>query len=240
MSRTRLPPREMTPALREAPSGRATHTIQAIRNLSPSTYVLRFDRQNLVFQPGQYLMVGPAQGLNMREYSIYSPTTVDYLEILVKEVDNGLVSKQMRKLIPGSPVQVEGPFGYFLLPEEAQMGRQAVQMIATGTGISPMRCFIESYPAMDYALLHGTRGLMDHNEYDFLAPDRFTCCVSRETKGPRAKPFGGRVTEYLQTHKIDSHALYYLCGNCDMIYAVYDHLKGQGIPAASIKAEVYF
>ena len=51
----------------------------------------------------------------VREYSIYSTEQDTSLEVLIKEVDNGLVSRQLRKLIPGELLEVDGPFGYFTI-----------------------------------------------------------------------------------------------------------------------------
>ena len=44
------------------------------------------------FTAGQHVCVGPPNGIHTREYSIYSPEDAPYIEILVKEVQNGLVT----------------------------------------------------------------------------------------------------------------------------------------------------
>jgi len=48
------------------------------------------------------------------------------------------------------------------------------------------------------------------------------------------------VTDYLRATPIDSSARYYLCGNCDMIYEVFDILQQGGVAVEQISAEVYF
>ncbi|MFP4535433.1 MAG: hypothetical protein ACLFNP_06895 [Spirochaetaceae bacterium] len=50
--------------------------VHHVRELSEHTYVLRMDRGDLEFEPGQYISVGPKNDLNMREY--YGRVT-DYL-----------------------------------------------------------------------------------------------------------------------------------------------------------------
>ncbi len=129
--------------------------MQQVRELSAGAFVLRFDRDGLEFEPGQYLNVGVKGDLDMREYSIYSGPGDDYLEILVKEVEGGYVSRRLRKLGSGGEVTVEGPFGFFVTQPEPE-----------------------------------------------------TLC--------------------------------YACGNCDMIYEVFDILRNLGVPPEHLFAEVYF
>ena len=74
------------------------HEILDIRTLTESTFVLRIERKDLEFTAGQHICVGPPNGIHTREYSIYSAEKEDYLEILVKEVENGLVSPSLKKL----------------------------------------------------------------------------------------------------------------------------------------------
>ncbi len=82
--------------------------VHHVRDLSPSAYVLRFDRNGLAFQPGQYLLVGLAGKGEMREFTVYSASQDDYLEILVKEIEGGLVSRALRRCRPGDRLRVEG------------------------------------------------------------------------------------------------------------------------------------
>lgn len=209
-------------------------TVHHVRNLSEHTYVLRMDRGELAFEPGQYLSVGPKNDLNMREYSVYSAPSKPYLEILVREVEEGYVSKLLRRQEQGDSVLVEGPFGFFLLDEETR--GHPLYFIATGTGISPFHSFVGSYEDLDYTLLHGIRNSEEQYEYDAYERRRIVTCTSREESGD----FHGRVTEYLRSHPVDPEAACFLCGNCDMIYEAFDILQEQGIPHDRLFAEVYF
>lgn len=82
------------------------HKIRQIRVLSEGTFVLRFDRGNMQFKAGQHIIVGLKGELNQREYSVYSGENDDYLEILVREVPEGIVSLQLKQCIPGQLLQV--------------------------------------------------------------------------------------------------------------------------------------
>lgn len=205
-----------------------------VRWLSDTAFVLRIDRNDLDFQAGQYLSVGPADEIHMREYSVYSPVDAPYLEILVKLVDGGYVSNRLAELTPGEPVAVDGPFGFFTIDREYAEARH--YFIATGTGISPFHSIVGSNPDMDYRILHGIRGQSEQYEYEAYDRERIVCCTTREDTGD----YRGRVTDYLRSHPIDPDGRYYLCGNCDMIYEAFDILQDAGVPHAGLFAEVYF
>lgn len=209
--------------------------VHHIRHLTSSAYVLRFDRHNMEFIAGQHLSVGLANDLQAREYSIYSSINDPFLEILIKEVDDGIVSKQMKKVNPGDRLRVTGPMGFFKLDESKIDGRKHL-FVGTGTGISPFHSYIKSYPNLDYQLVHGVRftdEAYDRIEYD---QKRYTLCTSRDHKGD----FNGRTTDYLRSQTIGKGTKVYLCGNCDMIFEVYDILTDKGVPTENIHTEVYF
>ncbi len=212
-----------------------THHVQHLRQISPTAYVLRVDRKGLSFDPGQYINVGPHGSIAMREYSVYSGAEEDFLEILVKEVDGGVVSGALKRLAPGDPVALEGPFGFFVI-EPAQREKGKLLFIASGTGISPFHCFAKSYPELDYRVLHGVRTSAELYDREVFDRSRFVSCLSREEKGD----YHGRVTDYLREHPVDPESLCYLCGNCDMIYEAFDILRSQGVPSEHLFAEVYF
>lgn len=204
-----------------------------MRKLTDSTAVVRFERRGLNFEPGQYIRVGVEGDPEIRDYSVYSGADADYLEVLVRRVEDGLVSRQLFDLAPGEEVSVGGPYGHFRLLEKLRA--KPLLFIATGTGISPYHSFIESYPALEYRLIHGTGQLSEAYDAE-LYDERYIHCVSREGGGA----FQGRLTEYLQTLDIDPQTEAFLCGNCDMIYEAFDLLQDRGLPTAQIHTEVYF
>ena len=93
---------------------RQKHIVQAVINLTPETFIIRLDRGNFNFEPGQYVIIRiPGQNKG-REYSIYSGLNDDYLDFLVREIPEGGFSRYLRHLLPGSELDVEGPKGYFI------------------------------------------------------------------------------------------------------------------------------
>lgn len=212
---------------------RSICAVLEIRKLTESTAVIRFERQGLEFEPGQYIRVGVEGDSEIRDYSIYSDVRADYLEILVRRVEDGLVSKQLCELELGEKVSVGGPYGHFKLTEGLRT--KPLLFVATGTGISPYHSFAESFSELDYRVVHGTAKLDEAYEPDYYG-DRYFHCVSREEGGD----FKGRVTEHLQTLEVPPETEAFLCGNCDMIYEAFDLLQEKGLPTAQIHTEVYF
>lgn len=213
---------------------RNTCKVLEIRRLTKETAVVRFERRELEFEPGQYIRVGLEGDPEIRDYSVYSGgNKEDYLEVLVRRVEDGLVSKQLCDLEIGEDVSVGGPYGHFKLLEETR--EKPLLFIATGTGISPFHSFAESYEGLNFRLIHGTARADENYEADFYG-DNYFHCVSREEGGD----FKGRVTEYLKDQEIDSDTNAFLCGNCDMIYEAFDMLQDKGLPTAQIHTEVYF
>ncbi len=212
-----------------------TVQVKGVRMVNNSTYVLRFDRNDRDFLPGQHVILGILGENNAREYSVYSGEQDDYFEILVKEVKEGDVSKRLKLLKPGTELEINGPLGFFTLDPKSIKTKKHV-FIATGTGIAPFRSFVKSYPDLDYTILHGVRYADEAYDHDFYDPKRIKLC----TTGDKSGDFVGRVTDYLRQTKIDNTADFYLCGNVNMIHDAFDILKEKGVPADQMHAEVYF
>jgi ferredoxin--NADP+ reductase len=210
--------------------------VTGIRDLTPSAYVIRFDRNQVPFRAGQHILLGKKDDIQAREYSIYSAEKEDYFDVLIKEVKEGMVSKQLRRVKPGEQLNFENPVGYFILKDEDIHTRKFL-FIATGTGISPFHSFVKSHPGLDYQLLHGVRFASEAYDRQDYNNGRLILCTSRDRKGD----FKGRVTDYLRKHPVeDKNTLCYFCGNVEMIHEAYDIMLKQGVPSQNLFAEVYF
>jgi ferredoxin--NADP+ reductase/benzoate/toluate 1,2-dioxygenase reductase subunit len=206
-----------------------------VRILTPSTYVLRFSRNGMKFIPGQYLVLGLPGAEDHREYSIYSGNNEPFLEVLIKEVDEGMVSNQLKKIRPGKSLEVMGPFGFFLGSEQDR-DPGPMLFIASGTGIAPFHSYVKSFPGSDYRIIHGIRTIeeaYDAGDYD---QERLYLCTSRDHRGN----FKGRLTEYLPEAEIGHRCKVFLCGNSRMIYEAMEILHARGVPQRHIFTEVYF
>jgi ferredoxin--NADP+ reductase/benzoate/toluate 1,2-dioxygenase reductase subunit len=211
------------------------HKIIEKRVLTDSTFVLRMERNGLDFVAGQHIQVGPPNGIHTREYSIYSGPSDDFIEILVREVEDGLVTPALKKLDVEDGVVINDAVGYFTIEKEVATGARFL-FVASGTGISPFHSFVRQHEGLDYHLLHGVRLAEESYEREAYAPERYTSCTSQDVEGD----FQGRVTDYLIANPVNSDTLCYLCGNCDMIHDVFDILEKQGVKSENIFTEVYF
>ena len=207
-----------------------------IRDITESTYVMRLEKNDFGFKAGQYLVLNIPGENNAREYSIYSPDNVPYIDLLIKEVTDGDVSVKLKSLKMGTKLEISGPFGFFVLRENDQKENRHFTFISTGTGISPFRSMILSNPGLNCELIHGVRH--SHEAYDSTdyPAGCYKLCTSQET----GRDFHGRVTQYLEDKGIRSDSVYYICGNSNMVNQVAGYLEINGIRPEDIRTEVFF
>ena len=211
------------------------HEVISVRHITDSTYVLRLNRNGLKFIPGQYVSIGKAGKIDKRDYSIYSSTEDDFLEVIIREVKDGSVSKSLKNCKPGDKIELEGPFGFFRIkPEDVEKGN--FLFIASGTGISPFHSMVKSTQSLNYKMLHGVRNSKEGYDKADYSTNNHVLCTSRDGSGD----YYGRVTDYLRENPVSKDTLCYLCGNVEMINDVYDILEEQGVPSGNMHAEVYF
>ena len=207
-----------------------------IRNLTESTYVLRLEKNDFGFKAGQYLVLNVPGEYKAREYSIYSPEDAPYIDLLIKEVANGEISRELKYLKIGTKVEITGPFGFFVLRENRQKEKNHFIFVATGTGISPFHSIILSNPGLDHEVVHGVKH--SYEAYDSIdySTDHYKLCTSRDNGGI----FFGRVTRYLKEKGVSKDSVYYICGNSGMVNEVTEYLEQQGIAPENIRTEVFF
>ena len=208
---------------------------ERVRTLTPSTYVLRFSRNDMAFNPGQHLVLGLPGSGELREYSIYSGSGEPYLEVLIKELDEGSVSKVLKSIGPGDALEVKGPYGFFM-DRAAEIRKGRLVMIASGTGIAPFHSFVKTHPRSDFHIIHGVRSIEEAYDVADFPRERITVCTSRDASGD----FHGRLTSYLARFPLGEDDRVYLCGNSQMIYEAMEILHRRGVPQRHIYTEVYF
>jgi ferredoxin--NADP+ reductase/benzoate/toluate 1,2-dioxygenase reductase subunit len=213
----------------------AVYAINKVRDLTESTYVLEFSRNGMQFTPGQHLVLGLPGSRELREYSIYSGINDNALEVIIKEVDDGVVSRQLKNIRPGDPLEVRGPHGFFLT-RAAVPDAGKLLFLSSGTGIAPFHSYIKSFPGADYRLIHGVRTRNEAYGADDYQDNRFITCTSRDKGGD----YFGRLTDYLLEADLDTQSQVFLCGNSNMIYDAMDILRARGFSQDQIYTEVYF
>ena len=81
----------------------------------------------------------PGQAIH-RSYSISTPPSdKSHFEICVRSVAGGHGSNYVHRLRTGNQLEVEGPFGDFVLQENS---KKQILMIATGTGMAPIKSML--------------------------------------------------------------------------------------------------
>jgi CDP-4-dehydro-6-deoxyglucose reductase, E3 len=231
------------------------------RFLSPNVRELAFERidaQPMTFEPGQWLNIlvprlMEADDHLKRSYSIASPPDGSpHFELAVTRVHGGPVSTWLHTVEVGSVLPFAGPHGFFTRPAVAA---PPALMIATGTGVTPMRSMIRAAVSAGSQtpiwLLLGVRHLVDllyAGEFELLAREhpfiRFEPTLS-QPQGSWSKRHG-----YVQAHvrelwdKLASssaktpHA--YVCGLQRMVGSVRDLLRREmGLLREQVHSERY-
>jgi len=201
----------------------------------------------LDFVPGQFVSFTADIGEKeiTRAYSIASaPDGTNRFELLLNRVPDGLFSNLLFAMQPDETIAMRAPLGMFVLRNAA---RDAV-LIATGTGVAPMRSMLlanlsESWPG--YTLLYGVRHeshLMYREEFEELARRfprfRFWPIVSRPEEGWTGRI--GHVQRHLEEAlggRADMDV--YLCGLKLMVDDVRAILKSKGFDRKQIIYEKY-
>ncbi|MCC7385358.1 MAG: 2Fe-2S iron-sulfur cluster binding domain-containing protein [Deltaproteobacteria bacterium] len=244
----------------KAPSSEAslaTHqvVVESYRPLNLSVCEVRFfvETESFEFKPGQYMIFhipNPGHAIR-RSYSISTPPSDRrHFEICVRSVAGGAGSNFVHRLRPGRKLRVEGPYGDFVLDEASS---RRILMIATGTGISPIRSMLmhllDRRSDRRVRLFFGLR-----HESDLFYTDLFRGLAAHypafEHRITLSQPSAGgwsgsvgRVTGLIETEVTEDDAQdtdVYLCGGRDMIESSERLLLAKGFPKDRIHYESFY
>ena len=121
-----------------------TVPVRQITHSTPRTRILNLDVRaaEFSFSAGQAVMLGLSGSPLRKPYSIASaPWEVQksgVMQLLV-QIDSGGLDPHLELAAPGTPLDLDGPFGSFALP--ARIDRPML-FIAGGTGIAPLRSML--------------------------------------------------------------------------------------------------
>lgn len=202
------------------------------------------------YKAGQYVMIKVPQGFKFqyRAYSIANhPEDRDngIVRIVIKILPQGLASEYLKNKKVGDEIELRGGLGFFVFKSEAIKN---IYLVATGTGLVPMLCFLEEVLAggsdQQFILLWGNRYKVDIYFEELLK--------ELSEKHPNftyqlvlSKPVGywtgakGYVTDILKVRPIDSGYHVYLCGLPQMVEDCKIYLQEQGLTKDQIFEEKY-
>ena len=212
-----------------------SYPIIDIEHLTQDTFKIRVNRPDIPIKSGQCFNVGlDSIGIN-REYSMYSSADSQYLDFLIRSTEDGVISSALQKLNIGDLIEIDGAYGEFCL-NESNNTKQEYLFIATGTGIAPFHSFVQTWPEINYKLIHGIRNEDEQYHHSDYLQGLYLPCISKPSDGSE----GFRVTDYLLKNELSQDILVYICGNRKMIIDVFEILHSKGISGDKIVTEVFF
>jgi NAD(P)H-flavin reductase len=122
-----------------------TVPVRQITHATPRTQLLNLDLRavQFPFAAGQAVMLGLSGSPLRKPYSIASApwevTKSGIMQVLVQIEDSGGLDPHLELASPGTPLDLDGPFGSFGLPERVET---PLLFIAGGTGIAPLRAML--------------------------------------------------------------------------------------------------
>lgn len=220
---------------------------------TPRTRIIRLslNHQPFSFAAGQAVIVGLHGGTVLKPYSIASsPRQVaasDTIELLAQVDEADPLDPHLERVLPGTLVDVDGPFGDFRLPDP--IVARDILFIAGGTGIAPLRSMLgealNPRRVERIALIYSARSpeeLAYRDELEELARTGGLDLYMTVTRANDSswKGLRGRVDERLITRAVrtpDTHCL--VCGPPGFVSDATILLRRTGVPESLIESERY-
>ncbi|PWE01335.1 ferredoxin--NADP reductase [Marinilabilia rubra] len=196
------------------------YKVSKIRWLTDDTFSLRMTGQKLNFKAGQHVILSIPGSSQSREYSLYNGKSQSNPEVLVRKIENGIFSGYLSMLSEGDIVELNGPIGEFTI-DESKINTRHFVFIASGTGIAPFRSMAETFPELNYQVIHGIRYGNEAYDRQVFHPARYTDCTSLDKTGK----VQGRLTKHIAEATFSTNTEFYICGNSNMIFNSLDILK---------------
>jgi len=227
-----------------------TATLRRVDAITPRSRLITLDLggRPLAFLAGQAVLVGPP-GSPRRPYSIASSPEQcagsGTIEVLVGFGAVPGDKHPLASLGPGAAVDVEGPLGSFLFPNDPDASH--LLFIAGGTGIAPLRAMLSharhAHPSLRVSLMYSARRADEFAflpEFEALAATgelelhRTVTRDDEEWEGQRGRI--GRTHFEAVVHDPD-HTLCFVCGPPQMVGESVMTLMALGVPDAAIRRE---
>lgn len=201
----------------------------------------------LHFAAGQYISIKVDEIGTRRSYSICStPAVAHGFELLVELVPEGKGSTFLNALQLGDRIQALGPLGRFVIADQPE---SAIVLVATGSGISPIKSMLENLvqdrrDSREITLYWGMRYIQDWfwlDEIEDMVEEtenvHFYPVLSKP--GPEWTLSTGHVTDLLEQHTFDMQTGFYVCGSKQMTQSTEQLLLAKGVRPELIHHEQF-
>jgi NAD(P)H-flavin reductase len=225
-------------------------TTKVINNeyIAKETREIKFEiitKNEIIFSEGQFFNLIVEDKI-MRAYSIASSSSkLPKFSLCVKIIKGGKGSGYIDSMKKGDEVLFMGPFGHF-----SKKSDKKIVMIATGTGIAPMKAICERLTEEEIknniTLIFGVQNTeyASYNNYFINLEKKFSkfsykLFVSRFEKEYKGNV--GRVTKWIEEQSLENlkDTEFLLCGNPAMIKESKELLQNKGITKNNIIIEAY-
>ena len=225
----------------------------SVAAVTPRSRLLTLDlrNQSFEFRPGQAVLIGTRGVQPRRPYSIASSperaAETRTLELLIALEADGTLGPHLLDLVPGMPIDVEGPLGTFLFP--ADPPELPLLFVAGGTGIAPLRAMIDHVLRRDSPLVSLLYSARNGDEFAFIDELRGHTArgrmelhqtVTRDDSTAWAGSRGriGR-SHFEQVMHEPARTLCFVCGPRAMVNESVSTLAALGVPAEAIRTEAW-
>lgn len=220
----------------------------------PSHVVVRLQPTSaadvLAFFPGQYAAIGFSVGARkspMRCFSITSSPHDTYLEFSMRL--SGNFTRTIAKLQVGQSVDVQGPYGDFVLDPSDK----AIVMLAAGIGITPymsmLRHAADTQSTTPMTLLYACRSVEDIPFYDELRAlqaknpaIRIAIIVTNTNNDPANSIYAGRIDSELLRKATNGRLqpyTFFVCGPARFSKDMHNLLSQNGVRENAIVTEAF-
>lgn len=223
--------------------------VLASSRVTPSVHGVRIEKPaGFAFQPVQFCGLELATDTGPVEYpmSLACSPTRDYLEFGAR-LSQSPWKRAFAALVPGDTVEVDGPYGHFVLDESVP-----AVLVAGGIGITPLKGMAEY--AADRALPNPVRLVYVNRDAteiayraqldDLAARNPRFQMVHTLTREPADSPWAGRrgridAALLRQVTSDLERAVYYVCGKPAMVQATFHLLQRLGVARERLRYEVF-
>ncbi len=230
-----------------------TARLEEVHHLVGDTYSYTFKvvDGNYEYKAGQFAMIkfddpdGSEEELQ-RAYSVASAPDGDHFEFCIELFEDGKGSRYINGLKVGDEVSMKGPFGLCFIKDD---NHNDLVMVATGTGIAPVKGILEDMlNKNDQRQIDVFFGVRHEKDLFYveelkelesgLANMKLNVCLSQpetdEWDGLR-----GRVTAHVPECDLSNNPDFYICGGGAMIKEVRQIALDKGVDRKKIHVEIF-